>query len=134
MTLSRKRSWLITVSGVAGAWDTKTGAKKTAGSRKYFGGGNTVPQVLTDPSEYDDLVIGRAFDAARDMPVIVALRPSVGVSEHTVRCQPLDPTGAPVGPATTYRGTLIGQTDPDVDSESGDVGTYNLTFSVVDVL
>lgn len=132
---SRRHGFLITVSGVDGFFDTKSGGAKTAGNRKYFGGGNDVPAILKDRAEYADLVVGRAFSIARDAAVIARLRPVVDTEqEFTVKVQPLNADRIPEGPSTTYRGMLVGQTDPDVDSENGDPATYQLTFAIAEVL
>jgi hypothetical protein len=129
---SRARSFLITVSGVDGFFDTKTGGNPSAGTRKYFNGGDTVPDVNTDPTEYSDLVVGRAFRVGRDDRMLTTQRRNVGNTEHTIRVQPTDAQGVPVGIATTYRGTLIGSSDPDVDSNSGDPAKAELRFSIAE--
>jgi hypothetical protein len=129
---SRARSFLITVSGVDGFFDRKTGGNPSAGTRKYFNGGDVVPDVNTDPAEHSDLVVSRAFRVGRDDRMLKAMRRNVSITEHTVRVQPTDAQGVPVGEATTYRGTLIGTSDPDVDSNSGDPAAAELRFAVAE--
>jgi hypothetical protein len=129
---SRARSFLITVSGVDGFFDRKTGGNPSSGTRKYFNGGDLVPDINTDPPEYSDLTVIRAFRIGRDDRMLATQRRNVSVTEHTVRVQPTDAQGVPVGLATTYRGTLIGTSDPDVDSNSGDPATAELRFSVAE--
>jgi hypothetical protein len=131
---SRARSFLITVSGFDGFFDTKTGGELSKGSRRYYNGGDTVPDVNTDPAEYSDLIVGRAFRVGRDDRMLRdARRLTVSRdSEHTVRVQPIDASGVPVGIATTYRGILVGATDPDADSNSGDPAKAALRFAVAE--
>ena len=129
---SRARSFLITVSGVDGFFDTKSGGNPSSGTRKYFNGGDVVPDINTDPPEYSDLVVGRAFRVGRDDRMLKAQRANVSVTEHTVRVQPTDAAGVPVGLPTTYRGTLVGTSDPDVDSNSGDPAKAELRFAVAE--
>lgn len=129
---SRARSFLITVSGVDGFFDRKTGGNPSAGTRKYFNGGDTVPDINTDPPEYSDLVVSRAYRVGRDDRMLRSQRPNVSITEHTIRVQPTNAQGVPVGIATTYRGTLIGTSDPDVDSNSGDPAAAELRFSIAE--
>lgn len=135
--VTKKRDWLITVSGVPGVFDTKTGGGTGVQSKKYFGGGNTRPSVLKDRAEHKDIVVGRAFLSSRDMPIIAALRPVIDADddERTVRAQPLNARGLPEGPPIRYVGTITDMTDPESDSENGmDQSEFRLTLSVAEVL
>lgn len=134
---TKKRDWLITVSGVTGVFDTKTGGGTSVQSKKYFGGGNLRPTVLKDRAEHKDIVVGRAFNAGRDLPIIALLRPLIDADddEHTVLAQPLTARGLPDGPPIRYVGSITDMTDPEADSENGmDQSEFQLTLSVVDVL
>lgn len=134
---TKKRDWQITCSGLPGLFDTFTGGGSAVQSKKYFGSGNRRPSILKDRSAHKDIVIGRAFLASRDMPIVAALRPVLDADddERTVVAQPLNSRGLPDGPPLRYIASPVDVTDPESDSENGmDASEFKVTLAVIDIL
>lgn len=127
---STQRHWQITVAGVSGLFDRKSGVETRANARRYRDGGNLEADILTDPTEHGDLTVSRAFARTRDLAVIKSLRTRVGSWQTTITAQPTDGAGVKSGAAIVYTGKLIGLTDPEADSNGGDPSTLALVFAI----
>jgi hypothetical protein len=134
----RQHNWLITVSGpvvVPGFFDTKNSVRKRANAGKYFGGGNTIPVVTKDRAEYEDLVIGRAYVLRRDTSVVRMLDRYVDDEDTiwTVKAVPKLGGRPDLRSEITYRGSIVGLSDPQADSEAtGQTrSAFEITFAVV---
>lgn len=125
-----QRQFVVTVSGVAGNFMTKSGGGLSADSNKVYAGGSKTPAIVTGIPEYENITVGRAYDANRDPAIVADLREQVGrfstsitVVETTVDYQTLA--------TTTYNGcVLVGINVPDAESNSGDPAMMELEFAV----
>jgi hypothetical protein len=128
---SARRQFLVKVAGISGNWQTKTGAEITADTTKVWDGGSTQPDTLAGPAQASNIVITRAYDFVRDQPVIDSLTNRVGRFRAAVSVTPTDPDMVVIGKPRTYADALlVGLTEPEPDSSSGDPGMIQLEFSV----
>lgn len=132
--VAAQRQFLITVSGVAGRFQTRTGAAITAETSREYDGGSLVGDVVTGPPVPADLVVGRAYRPGRDAPILAALRPKVSRWRTTITVQPADADLIAVGRPTVYTGILVGLSDPDADANSSSTARLELTFAVESVV
>ena len=131
-TYSAQRQFLVTVSGIVGTWMTKGGGGIQADSNKIFDGGSLRPSIITSPPTTEDVVISRAYKQSRDESILQNLRGKVGRYTTTITVQPTDQDLIAVGRPTVYAdAVLVGLTEPELNSDSGDVANFELTFSVV---
>lgn len=113
-----------------GQFDTRTGGETTAENAKHSPGSSPSMRVaLGGPRDTADVTIGRSFIASRDHDVIRRFRNLCGLAEMSVSQRPLDKDGRPFGVARTWTGVLQSIADPDVDSNSGDVATFEITMT-----
>lgn len=132
MAFSAQRQFLVTVSGIDGRFMSKSGGGITSDSTKVYDGGAINPQIVTSPKEVENITVGRAYDQGRDEPILVALRPQVGRYTTTITVQPADADLVAIGSPSVYSGAvLVGITEPDYDSGSGDVAMFELEFAIV---
>ena len=134
MTYSAQRQFLVTLSGIDGKWMSKGGAGIQSDSNKIYDGGSLVPSIVTSPAEVENITVSRAYDQTRDEPILANLRAKVGRYSTTITVQPTDQDLVAVGKPSVYSGAvLVGLTEPDFDSSSGDVASIELEFAVVSV-
>lgn len=130
MTTSTKNQFIITVSGIKGNWNMKTGGNPSGSPVKYRNGGSLKEEIIGTPPTHDDLVITRGFNLAF-AEVYKKLAKNVNLSRHVVTIQPTDASLVKKGkPFTYYNCLLVGITFPDVDSNAvGDRSEVTLTFA-----
>jgi hypothetical protein len=134
MTYSAQRQFLVTISGITGYWMTKSGGEIASDSNKIYDGGSLIPAIVTSPAETGNITVSRAYDQARDEPILANLRTKVGRYSTTITVQPTDQDLVAVGKASVYAGAvLVSITEPDFDSSSGDVASVELEFATVSV-
>lgn len=134
MAYSAQRQFLVTLSGIDGKWMTKGGAGIQSDSNKIYDGGSIVPSIVTSPAEVENVTVSRAYKQERDEAILQNLRVQVGRYTTTITVQPTDADLVAVGKASVYAGAvLVGITEPDFDSSSGDVASIELEFAVVSV-
>lgn len=134
MAFSAQRQFLVTVSGIDGKFMSKSGGGVTSDSTKIYDGGAVTPSIITSPSEVENLTVSRAYDQGRDEAILASLRPQVGRYSTSITVQPADADLVALGNPSVYSGAvLVGITEPDYDSGSGDVTMYELEFAVVSV-
>jgi hypothetical protein len=134
MAFSAQRQFLVTISGIDGKFMTKSGGNISSDSNKIYNGGSTVPSIITSPSEVDNVTVSRAYDQTRDAPILQVLRPQVGRYTATITVQPADADLVAIGKSSVYAdAVLVGITEPDYDSSSGDVASFELEWAVATV-
>jgi hypothetical protein len=134
MAFSSQRQFLITVSSVAGYFMSKNGGNVTSDSTKVYDGGAVVPQIITGPKEVENLTVSRAYDQNRDAPILERLRPQVGRFTTSITVQPTDADLVAVGKSSVYAdAVLVGITEPEYESSSGDVAMFELEFAITNV-
>lgn len=134
MAYSAQRQFLVSISGIPGYWMTKSGGEIASDSNKIYDGGSLTPSIVTSPAETGNLTVTRAYDQARDEPILQNLRTKVGRYSTTVTVQPTDADLVAVGRPSVYAGAvLVSLTEPDFDSSSGDIANVELEFATVSV-
>jgi hypothetical protein len=131
---SAQRQFLVKVSGIDGYFANKTGGNVTAGTTKVYDGGNLVPDVMSSPSEVDNITVSRAFDLIRDEAIVTLLRTQVGRWRTTISVTPTNEDLMATGKPVVYADALlVGFTELEVDASGGDAATYELEFAVSSV-
>lgn len=131
MAYSAQRQFLVNVSGVAGYFMQKSGGGISSDSNKIYSGGSLTPEIITSPSEIENITVSRAYDQTRDEPILQTLRPKVGRYTTTISVQPTDQDLVAVGKPSVYADVvLVGINEPDYDSSSGDIASFELEFAV----
>lgn len=134
MAFSAQRQFLVTVSGIDGKFMSKSGGGITSDSTKIYDGGSVTPAIITSPAEVENITVGRAYDQSRDESILTTLRTQVGRFSTSITVQPADADLVAIGSPSTYSGAvLVGITEPDYDSGSGDVAMFELEFAIVSV-
>ena len=131
MAKSAQRQFLVKVAGIEGYWMTKSGGNIAADTSKVYDGGAASPDVLAGPAEADNVTVSRAFDLGRDQPVLERLRKQVGRWQTTVSITPTDRDLIAISKPQVYpEALLVGLTEPETDSSSGDAATFELEFAI----
>lgn len=128
------RQWIVGVSGIDGKFSNKSGGSISSETNKVYDGGKLIPDVLSGPSEVENITVSRPYDSSRDYALLKQLRAKVGTFTATISVTPADrnlkTTAAPI----VYSGCLlVGITEPDADAASGDASTFELEFAVSSV-
>lgn len=134
MAFISQRQFTVTVSGITGVFMTKSGGGITSDATKIYSGGSNTPSIITGVPEIENITIGRAYDQGRDDAMLSTLRSQVGRFAATITVQETDAnyaTGALK--KAVYTGVLVGITEPDYDSSSGDAAMVELEFAVSSV-
>jgi hypothetical protein len=131
--MTSENQFLITVSGVDGFFATKSGGHASRTVTKDYDGGSDTPDISLSRKAYEDLVVGRRYDATRDATAAIALEKQIG-SARTVKVQPCDVNFVPVGPSKTYTCILTKVTDPDANANGANPARFSLTLAVSKVL
>lgn len=131
--MATAQTWQITgtIDGVnIGVFDTYSGGGVESEIAVHRSGGmgelKTYPALPT----YGDVTIGRTFERERDLELHRRLSTRVGRAEAVVSMQLLDDNGSPAGAPLIRRGRLMGQTDPEADSNGTDPSMFELSFKV----
>lgn len=125
-----KRQYLVTVSGIPGTWRTFGGAGATASITKDYDGGAERADLLSGPTEYDDIEVVRTCAPTRDDVWIKQLRKLVGKGLFTVTKQYVNADFMKVGDPTTYPDCLLsGLQETETDASSSDAAEVTLTFA-----
>lgn len=131
---SAARQWLVTVAALGNrTFSEKTGGEKKSETTKWRDGGAVFSDVITAPPEISDVVLTNAYDPDVDADMISTLLTQVGVLTTTITQVPLygDMTRVPGVKPLVYTGAVLTSVNPpEPNSNSGDPGTYKLTFSV----
>lgn len=128
---SRQMNFLVSVSGISGLFQTKTGGDTSSDVTKNWDGGSLTPAMLTTPASTDNITVSRAWDTSRDRTAHAAARKKVGRWVTTVSVTPTNDDLVAVASPTVYsNAVLVRVSEPPVDSSSGDPATFELEFAV----
>ena len=130
MAFISQRQYVVTIDRIEGKFMTKSGGSISADSTKIYNGGEKTPSIITGISEVENITVGRAFDNARDRAMLATLRPQVGRFTTTIKVQETDADYVAVGNPVVYAdAVLVGITEPEYDSGSGDPAMVELEFA-----
>lgn len=128
---SAQRQFLVKVGGIDGYFATKSGGNISADTNKVYDGGAISPDVLAGPAEAENISVSRAYDYNRDEPVLKRLRQQVGRWQTTISVTPTDRDLVAIAQPNVYpEALLVGITEPETDSASGDAATFELEFAI----
>lgn len=134
MTFISQRQFLVSITGIEGYFMTKSGGGISSDSTKIYSGGSRVPAIVTGIPDVENITVGRAYDNARDTALLARLRPQVGSFTTTITVQETNADFTPVGKPSVYSSAvLVGITEPDYDSGSGDPAMLELEFACTSV-
>jgi hypothetical protein len=120
----------------ARTFSKKTGGEKQANTSKWYDGGATSPDVLASSPETTDVVLTNAYDPDVDGQLLQTAKAQVGILRTTLSIVPLlgDMTRVPSGRPDVYTNALLkGVKLVEVDANSGDPATWELTWAVGNV-
>jgi len=130
MAFISQRQYVVEIDGIAGKFMTKSGGSISADSTKIYNGGEKTPYIITGISEVENITVGRAYDSTRDSAVLSKLRSQVGRFTTTIKVQETDADYVAVGKPIVYSSAvLVGITEPEYDSGSGDPAMMELEFA-----
>jgi hypothetical protein len=131
MAFISQRQFTVTVSGITGVFMTKSGGGITSDATKIYSGGSNTPSIITGVPEIENITIGRAYDSGRDDLMLQTLRSQVGRFTATITVQETDAnyTAGTLKKAVYAEAVLVGITEPDYDSSSGDAAMVELEFA-----
>lgn len=130
MAFISQRQYVVTVDNIEGKFMTKGGGSVSADSTKIYNGGSKTPAIITGISEVENITVGRAFDSSRDRAMLQTLRSQVGRYVTTIKVQETDADYVAVGNPVVYAdAVLVGITEPEYDSGSGDPAMVELEFA-----
>lgn len=130
--MSREDQYNVTVrvGGIdLGTFDTMTGGEADSEETKHRPGNMGRQKAYGGPQTVENVVVSRVYELDRDEPLMSRLLPLRGRSDMTVVKMSLDVDGNPWGTPWVYTGKFkrVGPTEPD--SESTDVGMFELELS-----
>jgi hypothetical protein len=132
---STQQAWLVSVSGIPGYWQTKSGGEKSSETTKDYDGGSLEPEVIASPAEIDNITVSRSYKPSRDLEALRMASSKVGRWRTTVSITPTDEDMMANGQPRTYPNALLVRcTEPEVDRSSGDPATWELEFAVAVVV
>lgn len=128
------RQFLVTVAALgARTFTEQTGGEKKSEVTKWRDGGAISSDNIFSPPETTDVTLKNAYDSDVDGPMLSNLLGQVGVLSTTITKVPLfgDMSRiAGVKPFVYTGAVLAGVKIPDVNANSGEAATYELTFAV----
>jgi hypothetical protein len=131
MSKASARQFLVKVEGIDGYFATKQGGNVSSDVTKAYDGGSLTPDIVTAPPTAENVTVTRHYDPDRDDTVMRTLLPLVGAWETTVSVTPTDADLVAAAPPRTYpKARLVGVTEPEVDSGSGDAAMFGLEFAI----
>lgn len=126
---SAERQSLITVEGLNGYWQSRTGGDFRYTATKEWDGGALTPDVLTGNGDVTDVTVTRLWDDSRDGPLLPWLLQQNGRWDTTISDSQTDANLVPTGDVIQYFGRLTGVTPPQGNSSSSAAKKLTLTFS-----
>lgn len=128
---SSKRMFLVKVGGLDGTWQKKTGGNQASDVTKVYDGGAPDPDLISSPSQADNVTLTRTYDNSRDSGMLSTLRQQVGRFTSTVSVTPTDADFNAVAEPLVYSDALlVGINEYEVDSGSGDPADFDLVFAI----
>jgi hypothetical protein len=128
---SSKRMFLVKVGGLEGTWQKKTGGNQSSDVTKVYDGGAPDPDLITSPSQSDNVTVTRTYQNSRDASILSSLRQQVGRYIDTLSVTATDADFNAVSEPIVYsNAVLVGINEPEPDSGSGDPADFDLVFAV----
>lgn len=122
----------LAVDGVDyGIFDTFSGGQGGAESDKYAAGNMGDEESQGGRQTRENVTISRQYRRGRDTVSHKQLDAKRGKGNAVVTKQPLDADRNAYGAPDIYRGTLVGATGPDHDSNSSDASMVEYEIEVV---
>ena len=112
-----------------GIFDTWEGGNVTADNTKHRRGGMGPQVAVGGPKTIEDVTVGRDYDVARDHQHAHWLSSVVGRARVTASKIWLDEDDIAFGRPLVITGVLIGYTNPEADSDSGDIAMVTITIN-----
>jgi hypothetical protein len=127
--------FLITVSSMAGPWDSISGQEVTRDvpTMRQLAGGPKV--AMPSRPEYGNVTLTRLWDQDRDGDIFRKIAKGTTYADSSITVQELDADGNVIpGAATVYGGcVVVSAQHPDGDANSGDTAKLTVVFSVSSV-
>jgi hypothetical protein len=128
--MTSKADYIVKVSGVSGNFQTFTGGEGTSEAVRDWPGGATKPVLSGGPVEFGNITVERTFNAATDRAWVDQLRREISLGRFTVSKQPTDVRKIAIGKPIVYPDCLlVGMTEPEVETGTGDKGKISLEFA-----
>lgn len=112
-----------------GIFDTWEGGNVTADNNKHRRGGMGPQVAVGGPKTIEDVTCTRDYDVARDHQHAHWLSSVVGRARVTASKTWLDNDDVAFGRPIVITGVLIGYTNPESDSDSGDIAMVGLVIN-----
>ena len=130
-TAVTQRSWIVKVLGIDGNFDSFSGGERSAEISKHYDGGSLEANITASNPETDNITVSRAYYHERDAELHRQLRGRVGTWVTTITKSPTRPDMTIIGEPSTYPDALlIRVSEPESDSNSSDISTFELEFAV----
>lgn len=137
MTYISQRQFLVEVDddNIDGYFMQKSGGNSSADSNKIYGGGEKTPYIVTGITDIENITISRAYDSVRDGAMLKVIRPQVGSLTTSIKVTECTADYEPIpGGQVVYSGcVLVGISEPEYESSSGDAAAVQLEFAVKSV-
>lgn len=112
-----------------GIFDTWEGGNVSADNTKHRRGGMGPQVAVGGPKTIEDVTVTRDYDVTRDHQHAHWLSAIVGKARVTASKIWLDQDDIAFGRPLVYTGVLIGYTNPEADSDSGDIAMFGITIN-----
>jgi hypothetical protein len=125
-------NWLITVAGIPGTFQAKTGGEVAVEHTKERDGGALVPNVSQGPPNISDLTVSRSYQVPRDQALVKTLAATLAAGrrfEAVVTCQSLNEQMVPVGSPDIYDCVLQKVSPRDANASSAQNSRFELLFT-----
>src|SRR5579875_388738 len=133
---SDQRQFLISISGIAGFWNTISGGDPSLSSTQAFDGGNPTPYVIVGNPILGNLTVTRNYSRERDAAISQRLKANLASGNQfnaTITQTPTNPGYGTDGSAPDrWFGHLVGLSTPKGTTPSGSSATpaqFSLIFA-----
>jgi hypothetical protein len=118
------------IAGIStGPWDSIEGGDVIADDTKHYDGGTPVQRALGGRATVDNVTLTRRYDPPRDQPIYNQLKNKVGRGDVSLSVQDYDQDENVFGTPKTFTGKIIRLGNPQLDSNSGDVRSFEIEIS-----
>ena len=125
-----KSSWLVTISGIIGTWDTQDGGGGSSEPIQHFRGGEQTATIIGTKPKFDDITVTRLFGDGH-LAIFAALTKKIGNSKHMITKQATDINGIRKGKPITYKNCVLKKVEyPPYDANATEeTSIITLVFS-----